>query len=107
MALWGKSGVGIGSVEGLFILAPVAPTLVPQALTNFTEPGSQVVALPWRGELHAIADLVQAFAHPLAMLAPSLPPLPIAGAPLPTWPFNFNDMAVDAGFHFQRAGIRL
>src|SRR6266851_1028948 len=91
--------------EGLFIFSPVAPTLVPQPLTNFLKPGSYLIALPWRSELHAIADLVEALAHPLAMLAPSLPFLTVAGAALPTWPLNFDDLAVDTGFHFQRAGL--
>lgn len=44
--------------------------------------GPHLIALPGRGELHAIPDLVEAFAHPLTILAPSLPFLTIAGAAL-------------------------
>ena len=43
--------------------------------------------------------------HPLAMLAPPLPFLTIAGAALRAWPLDLNEMAVDARFLFQRAGV--
>jgi len=97
--------LGLRFAEGLFVFSPVAPTFVPQPLTRLMKAGAHLIALPWRSELHAVADFVEAFAHPLAVLAPSLPFLTVAGAALRTWPLNFNDRAVDTGLRFRRAGL--
>ena len=108
-------GSGPAQRARLFIFSPVSPTFVPQPLANLIKSGSDLIALPWRSILHAIPDFVQAFAHPLAMLAPPLPFLTITGAALwawtvagtslRAWPLDLNEMAVDARFLFQRAGV--
>jgi len=89
---------------------------VPQTLANLIKSGSDLIALPWRSKLHAIPDFVQAFAHPPAMLAPPFPFLTVARTSLRAWtvartslrawPLDLNEMAVDASFLFQGAGVR-
>jgi len=81
----------------------MTPALMPQALANFVQPGSQPIALPWWSRFHTVPDFAQALAHAHTMLATAFPFLPVAGTALPIAraitlpprPLDLNVMAVD------------